>query len=544
MLRRVSCLLIAVAAGALNAQAPDSAGVPPVPTSIPRLRQAPDPIDSGFATWRRIPLARHDDIPAAWTLRAGDWDFLIATPRAMDAMDTSRIVELTLESCARPLNVSEQDMQHVAAARPWAAFDSVMADRPALVISIMPVLHNYTECGSRNVGRPAMIRRGVRFVTSYVYDAARDPRSAVLLSRLRVVRPIMLAHVPTIVMSRSLMSSNPTDQLRLYIPYDAIAPDAAGEIPETELQIWSKVGGPPAHIPLPRDIMRAVWWDHLRWRAARLANHAGLTATAAGDAHPARLPMPVPTDTALRTALVLEREHRDADAAALTLERLADRKLAVDDRRIALLSLAATFRDDGDAAAASLLANELTAIDPCALTGNEAVHVAPVADDRRNAARSEDALLDRTRPAVRCTAFPLGATLLRGLLIPGYGQYRTWSRAAGAATAALTVAGAITALQFLNSANSSYAKYTVTQNGFAPYYRAAAKHDRVNARTMATVSAALWLASAIESEVHERVHAAHIAAERDFWLRPAAAEAAAPAGAGAALAAGFTFTFR
>ena len=544
MQRRVSCLLIALAAGALNAQVPDSAGIPPVPTSIPRLRQPPDPIDSGFATWRRIPLPRHDDVPAAWTLRGGDWDFLIATPRAMDAMDTSRIVETTLETCARPLNVSEQDMQHVAAARPWAAFDSVMEDRPALVISIMPVLHNSTECGSRNLGRPAMIRRGVRFVTNYVYDAARDPRSAVLLSRLRVVRPIMLAHVPTIVMSRNLMSSNPTDQIRLYIPYDAIAPGAAGDMPETELQIWSKVGGPPAHIPLPRDIMRAVWWDYLRWRGTRLANRVRPTATAAGNAHLARPGVPIPTDTALRTALLLEREHRDADAAAITLERLADKKLAINDRRIALLSLAATFRDDGDAPAAALLANELAVIDPCALTGNETLRAAPIAEDDRDSAHGEDAMPDRTRSELRCTAFPPGATLLRGLLIPGYGQYRTWSRAAGAGIAVLTVAGAVTSLHYLNTANSSYAKYGATQTGFAAYYRTAAKRDRLDARTMATASAGLWLASAVGAEVHERLHAAHVAAERNFWFRPVATETGTPGGAGAALAAGLTFAFR
>jgi hypothetical protein len=151
-----------------------------------------------------------------------------------------------------------------------------MRDRPVLVISIMPVLHNFTECGFKNLGRPAMIRRGVRFVTNYFYDATRDPRSAVLMSRTRVVRPTMLARAPVIVMSRNLMSSNATDQLRLYIPYDAIAPDTAGGMPETELLIWSKAGGPPQHIPLPVDIMRTVWRDYLRWTGARLSvrNHA------------------------------------------------------------------------------------------------------------------------------------------------------------------------------------------------------------------------------------------------------------------------------
>ncbi|MFI5233314.1 MAG: hypothetical protein ACHQSE_12470 [Gemmatimonadales bacterium] len=483
---------------------------PPVPTTIPHVQQPADPIDSGFARWRRTPLPRHDDIPAAWTLRAGDWDFLIATPRAMDAMDTSRIVDRTLETCRRPLNVSEQDLEHVAAARPWAAFDSATNDRPALVISIMPVLHGSTECGFSELGRPPMIRRGVRFVTAYTYDAGRDPRSAVLLSRLRIVRPTMLARAPVIVMSRVLMSSNPTDQLRLYIPYDAIAPDAAGDMPETELQIWSKAGGPPAHIPLPGAIIRAVWWDYLRWRAARL---------------PAR----------------------DADEATTALERLADRTLAVDDRRVTLLSLAATFQADGDAPAAALVASELTGIDPCALSGIDTPRGGRDAGDAGDATarmRSVAAVLDRTRPVARCTSYRPGATLLRGLLIPGYGQYRTWSRAVGAATAVLTTAGAITAVTFVNSANSSYAKYVATQNGFALYLRASAKRDRANARSLATAAAALWIASAVEGEVHERLHAARVAAENEFWLRPGVTAPATPRGSGAAVLAGFTVRFR
>jgi hypothetical protein len=278
-MRRCVTLLIAVAGSALRAQAPEGTPYPPVPVSVPRLQQALDPADSGFSDWRRVPLPRHDDRPAAWTLRADDWDLLIATPRAMDAMDTSRIVDRTLESCRGPLRITAEDIKHVAAARPWAPFDSLMNDRPVFVISIMPVMHNFSECGFNNLGRPAMIRRGVRFVTSYVYDAARDPRSAVLMSRLRVVRPVMLARAPVIVMSRILVSSNATDQLRLYIPYDAIAPDANGDMPEIELLIWSKADGPPAHVPLPGDIMRAVWRDYLRWREVRAAmrDHAAAT---------------------------------------------------------------------------------------------------------------------------------------------------------------------------------------------------------------------------------------------------------------------------
>ena len=481
----VISLLMVVGTGALGAQAPSPEPQPPVPAAVPRLQYGRDPADSGFAAWRRLPVPRHDNTPAAWTLRAGDWDFLIATPRAMDAMDTSRIVERTLASCASPLHIAEDDMKHVAAARPWAAFDAAVNDAPVVVISIMPVLENLNECDSGNLGRPAMLRRGVRFVTNYIYDATRDSRSAVLYVRDRAVQPAMLARAPVIVMSRNLMSSTATDELRLYIPYDAIAPDSSGDLPDTELRIWSKAGGPPTRIPLPPAIIHTIWWEYLRWRGARITTHDGAVATA-------------------------------------TVERLANPKLSADDRRIALRSLAGTFRAAGDAPAAALVTRELATIDPCAPVGNAA----------------------RPMPrGVRCTAFPAGKTLVRGLLIPGYGQYSTWSRAAGITIAALTVGGAITAINLQAAANSSYAKYLSGLTGNVINDRLTATKDRNEARVAAVATAGFWLVTAVESELQERAHARHVAAEHDFWVRPAMSSGA-PGATGAGIAVGARFAFR
>lgn len=485
MRRCVILLSILAGTGTLGAQPQQPEAAPPVPTAVPRLQYGPDPADSGFAAWRRLPLPRHDNTPAAWTLRAGDWDFLIATPRAMDAMDTSRVVERTLESCATPLHIASEDMKHVAAARPWAAFDALVNGAPVVVISIMPVLENLNECDSGNLGRPAMLRRGVRFVTNYIYDATRDTRSAVLYARGRAVEPAMLARAPVIVMSRNLMSSTATDEVRLYIPYDALAPDSSGGLPDTELRIWSKAGGAPTRIPLPPAIIHTIWWEYLRWRGARITTHDGAAATA-------------------------------------TVERLANSKLGADDRRVALRSLAATFRTAGDATAAALVTNELATIDPCAPVGNAA----------------------RTMPrGVRCTAFPAGETLLRGLLIPGYGQYSTWSRAAGITIAALTIGGAVTALNLQAAGNSSYAKYLAGLNGNVVNYRLTATKDRNEARTAAIATAGFWLATAVESELQERAHARRVAAEHDFWIRPALTPGGGGA-AGAGIAAGARFTFR
>jgi hypothetical protein len=538
--RRVISLLFA-AAGALRAQAPVAATFPPVPTNVPRAATPPDPADSGFAKWRRIPLPRHDFTPAAWTLRAGEWDFLIATPRAIDAMDSSSVVEATVESCRRPLSIPNGDGDRAMFARPWAPFDSVMDDRPALVISIMPVLQNLAACGFKNVGRPAVIARGLRFVNEFAYDPTRDPRSAVVLSRLRAVRATMLARAPLTILTHDGAPRHTVDQLRLYIPYDAFAPDAVGDIPPVELLIWTKAGGPPSHIPLPPNIMRAVWQDYLRWRGARLSSRDRTAAS--GSAHRTLVPLPTPTDPALKTAIRLGEQNRDAESASMMLERLSTTPaLSVNDRRIALMSLATTFQADDDAPAAAMLGSELMAIDPCALSGTSETGGPAVANDAYAAMRAAGGLFDGLRPDARCTPLPGWVTLWRGLL-PGYGQYRSWSRAVGISTAALTVSGGITAYVFLHNANSSYAKYVATQSGFASYLRTAAKKDRRDAHTLAVAAGALWLASAIEGEVHERVVGARLHAEHDFWFRPivGGGNAASPQGA---FSAGLSLSFR
>ena len=538
---RRGVLALLVLACRAGAQDTDTATFPPKPSSRPALLLPRNSSDSGFGDWRRRPLPRHDKTPAAWTMRAGDWDFLLATPRAMDAMDTSRIIDTTLSSCRGPLAISPEDSALVADARPWAPFDSLVNDRPVLVISIMPVLKNFTEGGFKSLGRPAMIRRGLRFVTQYVYDPARDPVSAALLSRQRIMRPAELARVPLMIMAKGGLPPHPTDQLRLYIPYDAIAPGPNGDIPHTELLIWTRAGGEPDHIPLPGNIMRAIWWDHLGWRGTRLASRDRATSTA-----PARrtlVRVPTPSDTGLRTALRREREGHDADGTTIMLERLTEPALSVNDRRIALMSLASIFQADDDAPSAALVADELTSMDPCSLTGSAAPANSNLSDDAYSGFRSAEALLDHTRPGVRCTAMRPGAVFLRGLIVPGYGQYTTWSHLLGISGTALTLAGAFTAYGFLQSSKNSYAAYEVNRTGFASYFYTSSKRERGNALTLATASAVLWVGMALEAEIQERVHASRLAAVREFWIRPMLTLGAAP-GAGAGLSGGLTLSFK
>ena len=541
----LAVFILGGAAAPLVAQVADTSVFPPVPSSVPKLLLPLNPADSGFGAWRRIPIPRHDKTAAAWTMRAGNWDFLLGTPRAMDAMDSSRIIDTTLANCRKPLNISEADSARVASARPWGAFDALVDDRPVFVISIMPVLRNFTECGWKNLGRPAMIRRGLRFVTTFEYDPRRDPTSAVLLSRLRPVTPSQLARAPVMVMARGGAPGQSTDQIRLYIPFDAIAPGLTGDMPATELMIWTKAGGEPDHIVLPSNIMHIMWWEYLHWRAARLATRDRATSAAPGVTRAGVVRVPTPSDDGLKTALRRQREGRFSESATITLERLTDEKLSVNDRRIALMSMANSFQVDDDAPAAAFVANDLTAMDPCALSGSDTQGAGTkVPNEAYTGLRSVGSMLDHTRNAVRCTSFRPGATLLRGLLVPGYGQYKTWSHLIGMSTTALTVAGALTSYGFLLSANQWYSHYQTNLSGYAPRDFTQAVSQRNNASIVLAGTIGIWVASAIEAEWQERVHASRLAAVHDFWFRPIMT---GPAGSGSSvpgLAGGLRFEFR
>ena len=146
------------------------------------------------------------------------------------------------------------------------------------------------------------------------------------------------------------------------------------------------------------------------------------------------------------------------------------------------MSLASTFQADDDAPAAALVANELTSMDPCAMAGR-AFAGNPASSDEVNASlRETGALLATTRPGVRCTAAGPGRTHLRGLLVPGWGQYSTSSRVVGLAVSSLVVFGAIASISKLAQSNSLYARYQANHSATAPQIYNLAQDRRFGAR--------------------------------------------------------------
>jgi hypothetical protein len=182
-------------------------------------------------------------------------------------------------------------------------------------------------------------------------------------------------------------------------------------------------------------------------------------------------------------------------------------------------------------------------MDPCALSGGENVGGAAVGNAAYTGMRAAGALLDHTRSGARCWAYRPGVTLLRGL-IPGYGQYKTWSHLIGLSDGALTVLLASTSYLFLQSGNNWYARYQAEKSGIAPRYYTQAVSQRNSASVLAIGTGVLWLGSAIEAEWQERIHASRLAAVHEFWFRPLITNSPAPGGSALGLAGGLRFEFR
>ncbi|MGH7655243.1 MAG: hypothetical protein ACREN6_11335, partial [Gemmatimonadaceae bacterium] len=169
---------------------------------------------------------------------------------------------------------------------------------------------------------------------------------------------------------------------------------------------------------------------------------------------------------------------------------------------------------------------------------------APIENDAYTSLRNTGALLDHTRPGVRCTSEKIGVTFLHGLIFPGGGQFHTWSRLVGLSGAALTLAMAYTSYNLLQSANSWYANYQVNLSGYAPRQFTTAVSQRNNASNLAIAAAVVWIGGAVEAEWQERVHAARLAAVHEFWFKPIlTAPRVSPTGA-RGVGAGLKFEFR
>ena len=178
-------------------------------------------------------------------------------------------------------------------------------------------------------------------------------------------------------------------------------------------------------------------------------------------------------------------------------------------------------------------------------TGRSAFAGNPAPGDEANPSLREAGSLPGTAPAgVRCIAAPPGRTLLRGMLVPGLGQYSTSSRVVGVAVASLVALGTIESITKLAQSNSLYARYQATHSAQAPQIYNVAQDRRFGAREFAVETGLFWIASAVEAEVQERVHAARIAAERDFWLSPIVVPSSAAGRSGAVAGAALVFRFR
>jgi hypothetical protein len=157
--------------------------------------------------------------------------------------------------------------------------------------------------------------------------------------------------------------------------------------------------------------------------------------------------------------------------------------------------------------------------------------------------RNAGAMLDHTRSGARCFAYKPGATFLRGV-IPGYGQYKTWSHLGGLLDGALITVLAGSSYIYLNSGKTFYAQYQNEKSGLAPRFYTKAVDARSSGNLLAIAAAFAWIGSALEAEIQERVHASRLAENHDFWFKPIISVSPASGGGASSFGGGLRFEFR
>lgn len=496
-------LLASVLAAPLAAQevAPAAAPLPQRPDSVltPGARHA------GFLAWRTR-VAERARAGASFLVQGARYQLLVLSPMAVDALAPDSLALKATRGCQKALRIGDLEVERIAAHDPWAAFDSAARARPVVALVVLPLEERPYDCHAGNLARFAALSRGTLHGPVGAYVRTRDAARAEL-RRDGLLEPAVLAgRAPVTKVGLDRAVQDGTQHLRLYLEPELFAPTAEGAAARLEVHVWNPVDPEPEILPVPEQVVRAVWQQLLPWRATLLGDDGEVPRL------PTPLVLPAPRDSALlaahRAYEVGARGDASAlgDAAAGALERLMYRSLPPRrEIRGAMLEAASVFSAFGeDEAAMSLVADVMEAY-PC-LTF--APSVQPSLREMGELART---------PA-RCTSVPLPWIALRSI-VPGGGTWTTPQRRGLALTFLATTVGAYLLAEATHDfADGEYAKYAAYDGRTEP--RAGPLYKRAQfARTMGNVTtvaaASIWAFSAGEALWHEWEHARALRDVRD-----------------------------
>lgn len=366
---------------------------------------------------------------------------------------SARVADL-LSRCSAQLPNGTSTGEFAAQHNPWATYDSVTADRPLVVFSIVKNGGPRAACGESAVDEPAIVARGLEFLPA-AYVAEQSPTDASFGLGSRDIAPAYVDRVPVLRVVNGKMESDSSAQLRLYIPLNDLRPDSAGRFAPGQVRIQTTAIWVDT-VTIPENVLRQVWLQSLPWRLAR----AGIQ------------------DSGARAA-VATMSARDARV-----------------RRDSRVRVATALWTARDTVGSAVVAGQVIEPYPCLASSPSA-----------NATIRE--AMDRVRTSAMCTTRSPVGVFARGMTFPGMGQTSIGGhgRAIAFSTVAFFAASGLAALKSRQD-YSSYQGATTTPDASRLFDSASNYRSIATALTFTGIG--VWVASAAEAAWKQVRHNASV----------------------------------
>lgn len=492
----------------LSAQDEQPPGPPP---AAPDSTVTPGVMGEGFEEWRTR-VAERGRAGVSFLVEGERYHVLMLTPMAIDAQLPDSLIVKATKGCQAALELDSATVANSADIQPWDAFDAATRARPLIAIGIFPAEVRRFDCHAGLLARFAAMSRGAL----YGRHAAYSPRTDVLRAEVRrrgYLEPAVIAgRAPVTKFEVGELIQDGTQQLRVYVELEAFAPDGEGNAPHLEIHVWNKADEEPEILPMPEQVVRAVWQQMMPWRAMTL----GRDGTAPKDV--GRLELPMPRDSVLRVAHQRYHAGEVGPAAAMALERLMYRPMPPRaEVRNAMLLSASAFSAYGEDEASLTQVADVIEVFPCFTLSEDAP-------------ASMHDMVDRVpRAEARCTSIPLPMIALRSL-VPGLGQATGPLRKRMALTVFASTAGAYAMATGLHAySKQEYEKYLAyrgTSNPGPEAFIGRAELTRNVGNALMIGAATAWVAAGVEALWAEHKHARQLAEVRDVGKRGSSARTA------------------
>jgi hypothetical protein len=315
----------------------------------------------------------------------------------------------------------------------------------------------------------------------------------------RLAEPVLYGRVAVEVLPARARgaASDSIPQLRLYFGPEELAPDSLGRLPSVKIRVWSTDSTSAVEFELPTQVVHQLWKDLLPWRLERYAATAGTERIA---------PLPAPTDSALRVAWRHYSDGQAREAALLTAARAHSAPLTRDDSLQGGVQLALALLAMDDTLDAAPVIRAVMGDNPCLTLASSA----PPGYEEH---------FDRVRPRSRCDV-AVGRTILKGLVLPGFGQISVGRPIGSAFTIGSAVALTLAVKKYTSSQDSYRAYESSTNTDVAVVLYRRASRRRIAARNALIAGVGIWLLGAAEAGINEMRHRSQVERVRDYGIRP------------------------